>query len=182
MTTISKWQVFEYIFYLICLFTTTGLVGYWNYKFSLDEDLSVVEYNHYDMKDVNDVSKSPYLSQTICFRNPFMISKETHMNDSEKLWVEEYLAGTDDMKFLDFNYNDVALNLTNFVKEYYIRWRNGTRQYFDVSEIPWKAVDNGFNGFWVGKFFRCFTLKPPNSDVAVLSLQIENHVFSKGML
>jgi hypothetical protein len=86
------------------------------------------------------------------------------------------------MKFPDFNYNDVALNLTNFVKEYYIRWRNGTRQYFDVSEIPWKAVDNGFNGFWVGKFFRCFTLKPPNSDVAVMSLLIENHVFSKGML
>ena len=84
----SKWQVFECIVYLICLFTTTGLVGYWTYKFSLDVDLSVVEYQQYDMKGVNDVSKSPYLSQTICFRNPFTTSKETHLDASEKLRVE----------------------------------------------------------------------------------------------
>ena len=147
----------------------------------MDEDLSLVEYKEYDMKDVKDVSKSPYLSKTICFRNPFMTSKETHMNASEKLRLEGYLAGTDEMQFPDFNYNNVALNLTNYVKKYYIRLRNGTRQYFNVSDIPWKAVDNGFNGFWVDQFFRCFTLKSLNSDVAVMSLLIENHVFSQGM-
>ena len=182
MTAISKWQVFECIVYLICLFTTTGLVGYWIYKFSLDEDLSTVEYKQYDMKGINDASKSHYLSQTICFTNPFTTSKETHLNASEKLRVEGYLAGTEDMEDPDFNYNNVALNLTNYVKEYYIRWRNGTpAQTFKASEIPWKLIHNGFNGFWTGRFFRCFSLKSPDSDVASMSVLIENHVYNQGM-
>ena len=181
LTKMSKWQMFEYIFHLLCLFTTTSLVGYWTYKFCMDDDLSVLEYKEYNMKDVNDVSKSPYLSQTLCFRNPFMASKETHMNDSEKLRIEAYLAGTEDVNYPDFDYNSLALNLTNYVKTYYIRWRNGTRQLYDASEIPWEMVYHGFNGFWVGKFFRCFTIKFPSRDVVASYILIENHVHNQGM-
>ena len=113
-TTMSKWKTLEYIFCLVCLFTSVGLVGYWTYKFCLDEDLSVVEYKLYDMRGVNEWSQSPYLTTTICFRDPFITSKGTHMNDTEKSLVKMYLAGN--LEHPDFNYNDVALNLTNYVK------------------------------------------------------------------
>ena len=181
MKNMSKWQVFEYIFHVLCLFTTTALVGYWMYKFSMDEDLSVLEYKQYDMKDVNDTSNSPYLSQTICFRNPFITSKKTHLNSSEKHRVEAFLAGSEDVEYPDFDYNSLAMNLTDYVKKYYIRWRNGTRQHYDDSDIPWKMVYHGFNGFYVGKFFRCFTLKTPSSDVVASYILIDNQVHNEGM-
>ena len=178
----SKWVMFEYIFHLFCLFTTAGLVGFWTYKFSMNDDLSIVEYKQYDMKDADDTSESPYLSHTMCFRNPFLASKGIHLNASEKSRVESYLSGTEGEEFPDFNYNSLALNLTDYVKDYYIRWRNGTHQYFKPSEVTWKTVDRGFNGFWLGKFFRCFTLKSPNSDVAVMAAKIENKAHNQGML
>jgi hypothetical protein len=148
----------------------------------MNDDLSIIEYKQYDMKDINDVSESPYLSNTMCFRNPFTTSNKNHLNASEKTRVENYLAGTEDEEFPEFNYNNMAMNLTDYVKKYYIRWRNGTHQYFNVSEMPWKIVDRGFNGFWLGNFFRCFTLKTPNSDVAVRSVKIENNAHNQGML
>ena len=176
----SKWKVFEYIFHVICFFSMTGLVGYWTFKFHLDDDLSVVAYKQYDMKGAHEGVYSPYLSQTMCFRSPFITSKETHMNSSEKLRMERYLSGKHDLEYPNFNYNNVALNLTDYVKQYYIRWRNGTFQSFSVSKIPWKILHNGFNGFWLGRFFRCFTLKQPSSDIVVLSMRIENDVHNQG--
>ena len=179
MTTMSKWKTLEYIFRLVCLFATAGLVGYWIYKFYLDADLSVVEYKLYDMRGVNEMSHSPYLSPTICFRNPFISSKGTHMNDTEKRRVNMYLKGN--LEYPDFKYNDVALNLTNYVKRYKIVWRNGTLNNYRANRMPWKMLDTGFNGFWLGLFFRCFTFKSPNSDVAGISMMIENDVHHQGM-
>ena len=174
----SKWETFEYIFSLFCLFTTSVIVGYWAYKFSKNDDLSTVEYKQYNMNHINHVSKSPYLSHTICFRTPFLSSKKTHRNTSEKRQTERYLSGTE---YLEFNYNSFALNLTDYVKSYYFRWRNGTRQFFNASTLPWQIVDHSFNGFWVGRFYRCFTMKSPNSNSEVISLLIENQVHHQGM-
>ena len=116
----GNWQIFENTFRLFCFFTTTAIVIFWIYKFCLNEDLSVVEYKQYDMKNANDVSKSPYPSQTMCFKNPFITSKQTHLNASEKHRVDGYLRGWEHTDVSNIDYNNLALNITDYVKQYYI--------------------------------------------------------------
>ena len=135
----TKWQVFSLIFTSCCFFLTTGLVSYWIYKFPMNEDLSTVEYKEYD----SDGKGTPYLSNTVCFRNPFVNTNKDHLNQSQMNEFVNYFSGNEPFKLPDRNYKETAINLTDYVEQYYLRLRNGTKYYFvpenftyDV-EMPW---------------------------------------------
>ena len=82
---ITKWKMFAYIFHVFCLFITVGLVGFWSYKFYLNEDLSIIEYKEFD-----DEAGDPYPLMTLCFRNPFINTDKSHLNQSDKNHWENY--------------------------------------------------------------------------------------------
>ena len=172
----SKWEMFECVFNVFCFMITFGLISFWGYKFFMNEDLSVVEYSEYD----NDKDGNPYLPHTLCFRNPFLAPDKTHLNQSQKLNIEKYLSGDESVDLSDLDYKDTALNLSDYVQQYYIRSRNGTHSYFQVSEYKHDTIHDSFNGIWLGKFIRCFTLIAPNNDVAVLAILFNNSVHDQG--
>ena len=74
----TNWQLFERLFKFLCFIITFGLISFWSYKFILNEDLSIVEYKEFNDKE----DGSPYLSQALCFRRPFLSLDRIQMNES----------------------------------------------------------------------------------------------------
>lgn len=147
---VSTWHVFSGIFHTCCFITTSGLISFWIYKFSMNEDLSRVEYKEYN----NDGIGTSYLSSTICFKNPFLSSNKAHLNQSQKNEYLRYFMGYETSKEPDVTYEKAALNLTDFVQQYYLRLRNGTIRYYKPSEFKFEVIQDGFNGFWLGNFLQ----------------------------
>ena len=176
LNTKSKWEMFACVFKTFCFLITFGLISFWCYKFFMNEDLSIVEYKEYD----NDKDGNPYLPHTLCFRNPFLASDKTHLNQSMKLDIEKYFSGDESVNISGVDYKNMALNLSDYVQMYYIRSRNGTHTYFPVEEYKFETIHNSFNGFWLGTFFRCFTIIAPNNDVAVLAILLNNTAHDQG--
>ena len=132
----TTWHLFESSFKFLCFMITLGLISFWSYKFILNEDLSIVEYKEYNEKE----NGSPYLSQALCFRSPFLSSDKIPMNESQKSSYEIYLSGdaSGDNAFLD--YKNTALNLTDYIQNYYIRSRNGTRNYYTPDQYKFHSI------------------------------------------
>ena len=102
----TKWPVFSFIFMSCCFFLTSGLVSYWIYKFFKNEDLSTVEYKEYDSGEEG----TPYLSNTVCFRNPFVKTNKDHLNQSQMNEFVNYFSGNEPFKVPSLNYKETALN------------------------------------------------------------------------
>lgn len=173
----TKWQLFEFSFKFLCFMITLGLISFWSYKFVLNEDLSIVEYKEYNDK----ADGSPYLSQALCFRSPFISSDKMQMNESQKSSYEMYLSGDASGEDAFLDYKNTALNLTDYIQNYYIRSRNGTRNYYTPDKYKFDSVKNSFNGFWLGDFYRCFTIIMPDYGVAEISILVNNSIFSDGL-
>ena len=62
----TRWDKFVSVFHVICWTVTLAVISYWLYIFSLNEDLSIVDYKKY-YQSKSDVF--PVLS--LCLRNPF---------------------------------------------------------------------------------------------------------------
>ena len=174
---VSTWHVFSGIFHACCFITTSGLISFWIYKFSMNEDLSTVEYKEYN----NDGIGTSYMSSTICFKNPFVSSNKAHLNQSQKNEYLRYFMGDETSKEPDFSYEKVALNLTDFVQQYYLRLRNGTKGYYKPFEFKFDVIQESFNGFWLGYFYRCFELVAPHSDVEFMGILVDNMVHDQGI-
>ena len=172
-----KWQFFELSFKTLCLMITLGLILFWSYKFILNEDLSIVAYKEYD----DEKDGSPYLSQALCFRSPFLSSDKMQINKSQKLAYEKYLSGDASEDNTVLNYQDSALNLTDYIQNYYIRSRNGTRSYYEPNQYKFQSIKNSFNGFWLGNLFRCFNIVMPDHGVAEISILVNNSIFNEGI-
>ena len=107
--TFRKWELLVYIFNCLCIGSTAGLIAFWIYKFTLNEDLSFVEYKEYN-SDTDDY----YPSLSLCFRNPFVNYKRTYMNGSERLRLEAYLLGNEEGTEMSYdNYNKLTFDLTD---------------------------------------------------------------------
>ena len=174
---VSTWHLFSGIFHACCFITTSGLISFWIYKFSMNEDLSTVEYKEYD----NDGIGTSYLSSTICFKNPFVSSNKAHLNQSQKNEYLRYFMGDETSKEPEVSYEKAALNLTDFVQQYYIRLRNGTKGYYKPFEFEFEVIQDSFNGFWLGNFYRCFDLVAPHSDVEFMGILVDNMIHDQGI-
>ena len=72
-----KVTYFIVTFRILCWIITCALLGYWIYLYSLDEDISLVEYTkYYDKPD----DTFPLLS--LCIKNPFSPTKLKSQNQS----------------------------------------------------------------------------------------------------
>ena len=174
---VTKWKVFSNLFNLFCISVTVGLIVFWIYKFTLNEDLSIVEYQEYQKNENDDC---PLLS--LCFRNPFVDGKGIRMNETTRRHLEAYLLGTEgNTEISHSDYNRITFELKDFVRQYFILWRNGSGQRYLPSDYKWKHASESFSGFWMGRFFKCFSLEYPSKYARTFSAEIDNDVFPEGI-
>ena len=171
----KTWKIVITIFNLWCVVITAGLAGFWIYKFALNEDLSAVYYKeYYDYKD------DTYPSMSMCFRNPFRSFKIDHGEQFNHSNLENYLSGKGSMEMANIVYEDITLQLDDYLINYWIRWRNGSESLYLPSTYEWHPVSVSYSGFWREMFFKCFDLESPSKYVEIISLKIDNMVFPHG--
>ena len=87
------------IFHLICVVLTFSIIGYWIYKFTLNESIVSLEY-----KNFYDTSEDVYPLMSLCFKNPFKKDGENKTDEEYDQLMKKYLSGNIDLKA--FGYGD----------------------------------------------------------------------------
>ena len=177
-------QIFKYIFTFLCIFTTLSMIYYWGYKFSLDEDISVITYRKFYERE-DDV----YPTASICLENPFLKQRLAEYGVNQSLYLK-YLRGeyfSENM--LRIPYKNVTIDISNYIKGYILLHGNGSAKYvkFDSgSYVGEKRIlthvsYNGFSTITKG-FNKCFALEIPRvKHLQVFRILLSNRLFPNGL-
>ena len=120
----------------------------------------------------------------MCLKNPFSKTKfqMTSQVINETLY-RKYLKGDYfSAKFMELDYNDIRLNLSDFIDTYYFAWRNGSSRSHNYEKEPFQVFLPSFAGFYNARFYNCYTLQTPH-DVHLLqfSVHIRSSIFPDGV-
>ena len=181
---------FGAILHLVCLILTIGMIINWSLQYTLDEDLSRIQYKHY-----HDTTEDVYPEISLCFTpkiNPF---KEKSMAEFDPPLTEssilQFLKGKEyDDRLLSLNYDDLrSFHLEDYVKKYWVRWQNGTTKSYAKDTIKENLFSISFTGFWRGKFYTCYGVQVPmkllqmesNLYIEGFAIHISNSIFPKSV-
>ena len=159
-------------FQLICWTVVITLVVYWIYVFSQNEDLSVVEYRKY-----YETESDVWPMLTICLKNP-MINERFNNHDYgiNQTTYLQFLKGNDfNQEFLSINYENVTINLNEYVVSTWISWRNGS----SVSGNHKKVLTHSYVVSRFDRFYDCYTLQVPhNKQIRTFYVLLKASVFT----
>lgn len=146
------------IFKLLCCLITIFMVGYWMSKFCDNKDQTSVSYHSYDSMD-----EIIYPEITVCVQPPFL-RKPFEELGIDIIDYEDYLSGSGEMNltFPDIDFNNVTINLQDYVANISINTKHGsTENCSDKEKCPFIKIRNSFNGFWVGTrlLYKCFSIE-----------------------
>ena len=153
---ITKPNAFRYLFKTLCTICVICMVGYWFYKFDVeDRDIGIVDYTSFE-----DDSRINYPVASFCFNTPFSQEKVSRNNsDLNITYYLSYLQGdVVEQIFQNVDYFSVTLDLDDYLTRYLVTLRNGTD--VEGSQIGTFSHQVNFNGVseW-GWFYKCFELK-----------------------
>ena len=177
-----KQRMFMYSFSLICISTTLFMCIYWFYEFSLNEDLTVVSYREYQ-QTVDDF----FPTISLCFKNPFLKERLSEYGVNESTYFA-FLKGqyfSNDM--MDINYNNVTIDILDYLKGYRIYFRNSTIVKVDSGlsiQSKKRLTFVSFNGFtdFYNTFYKCFGLEIPKfKDLMIFRIMISNKIYPNGL-
>ena len=151
------WTRFVTCFHLICSVAALSLVVYWLYKFSRNADLCIVDYKkyHYTESDV-----FPML--TICLKNPFSNERfMAHAPGINQTAYLRFLSGREfDHKMLNVKYENMLIDMNEYVENDWIAWRNGSTAY--SYRYTRKMFTSSYPILYWRHFYNCYTLQVPN--------------------
>ena len=171
---LRKMEAFRLSMKLICISGLICMVGYWLYKFGIeDRDIGVVDYQSLDETDVG----RPVLA--ICVKNPFLDDEirlvDSKLNDTI---YEKYLIGDlDEPKFHDIEYENVSLDLNEYLVEMAYYHRDGSRT---ITTKHKKRHESIFNGIINGEFVKCFS--PQMETKETYSIKTVKYVYNKSRI
>ena len=151
---VTQRNSFRVTFKVVCVFIVTWMIGFWFYKFIIeDRDIGIVDYISIEDDDDFDLPM-PYM----CFETPVLINKMNSIDPSP--YNSEYLRYLKgeifDKRFKDFDYDDVTLKLENYFLRADIVLFNGEVLPNKSKEFTNKHI---FSGFQEGLFLKCFEIK-----------------------
>lgn len=170
------------LFECICWTTTTTVIFYWIYKFSLNEDLCIVDYKKYDQSK-SDVF--PVLS--LCFKDPFSSKKlsmtSAGINETSYL---KFLEGTYFIpEMLDIDYKNITIDISDNLVAHWAQFRNGSyEEIYHVNNYR-KLFFPTYAGFWGGGFpgfYNCYGMQmPPDKEIQNFGVLLKNNIFPSSM-
>ena len=174
----STWKIFVIIFHCLVWMSTILFVLFWVYKFSLNEDLCIVDYKRF-YESRSDVF--PVLS--LCLKNSFSTEKLSSIGNgvSETEYLE-YLKGEKFKSvFSAIDYKDVVVDKSTYVDEYFIGYRNGSeRRHSNKDEKKYQFLLT-YSGFWSGRFYNCYGIQiPANKDIKRFDFLLKQDFFPQG--
>lgn len=178
-------------FNLICLSAAIALTSYWVYIFFLNEDLVTIDYKkYYD----NEKDSLPVLS--LCLKNS--ISNDEIKSANQRFNASTYLKFLKgeifDPELLHLDYKTIIVNMTHFIEEDFIRYRNGTvfalhpaYQHDPVFgdnfvENKQRMISSKYAFFHYSNFFVCYDLSTPHdSNINQFYYRVNSNIFPLGI-
>ena len=143
-------------FRFICSLLAIVLVVDVFYKFSKNEDISLLKYTSY-LKTENDY----YPVISFCFKNPFLTEQLEKYGADEATYLH-FLEGKNiSDELLEIDYDQVTMDVNDYLAGYWISWVNGTHESFPAgSEGGRRHFETlvSFNGFINRQFFKCYSV------------------------
>ena len=179
----SKQKLVMYSVTIICGVITASLCSYWCYKFTLNEDLSVINYKEFHHETNDDV----FPTVSLCLGNPFLKKRlyEYGVNKSTYVSFSRGKFFTNEM--LDIDFSRVTVDIVDYIKGYRMYFNNSTYVKFEarLSILEKEMLTfNSFNGFigHSGTFFKCFALKiPAIKNLQAFRILLTNNIFPYGI-
>ena len=149
----SKLFSIRFCFSSICVVGAILMVGYWIYKFLVeDRDLGVVDYELIEKAEVD------YPIPSICFTNPFLANKlkEYDPNLTNTLYAN-YLRGETSLDYPEnIDYYNSTIDIKDYLGAVYVKLNNGSTLQQIKTGFWNKDIFNGFVNN--GHFVKCFEL------------------------
>ena len=143
------------LFTLLCFVVLTLMVGYWLYKYLIeDKDVAVVDY--LSLEEAKDVA---FPVPTICFQNPFVEDRLKEIGDqNDASSYLSFLSGRslgNDLAVID--YKAVTLNMSDYFMDATEQWFNDSDTTIKSSlELQHEHIFSGFDMKY--EFVKCFTV------------------------
>ena len=115
------------IFKLLCIVGTLVMVGYWLFKYSQNNDVTLIEF-----KSLDEIPNLIYPELTICILNPFgkQFFEAVDIATKRSLHARyvRYLQGDyNDKKSKAIRYDQVATNLGDHLEHLWLEWKTGRK-------------------------------------------------------
>ena len=126
------------------------MVSYWIYKFTVeDRDIGVVDYESLDKTEIG----FPLVS--LCFKYPFLGNELKKINTSfSRYSYLQYLKGDiHDDQYEKIDYKNVTMDLDDYFIKSVFKLSNDSTRRTSFAKPAHKVI---FNGFYAGKFRKCF--------------------------
>ena len=180
---------------LACWVATMSLTSYWLYRFFLDDDLVKVEYKKYFGEE-----RVVFPVLSLCLNDS--ISEKKLSQTGAQVTVSTYLdflkGNYFDPRMLNIKYEDIIKNMSDYIKEDYVKFRNGSSKYLnsakeDVFTMFHYEVGKHANGkkglfpsenafFWNRRFYNCYSLRiPDDKNIQAFWFRMRNSIFPNGV-
>lgn len=141
------------VFNFACIAATVAMVGFWCYQYVQDDDLSLIDYTEFEAAD----DLYPVLS--MCFEEPILDKKlnESHPNLNQSYYLKFLKGEIYDEKLRNIDYDNVTMNIMDYVEDYDVVWQNGTKLTYDGSNpVARKIPYVTYSGFHNRYLVKCF--------------------------
>ena len=113
-------------FRVLCVLTTLVMCAYWGHKFTLNKDYSVITYKTFD-GEVGDIH--PTIS--LCLKNPFLEDRLAGCGVNVSSYLSFLKGDHFEESMLNIDYNNVTIDISDYIKGYRIFFSNGSISKFD---------------------------------------------------
>ena len=149
------------VFRVVCWIVTMVLISYWIFIYTLNQDVCLIDYKMYYEKP-SDVY--PVLS--ICLKES--VTTAQFQKQNQDLTNKRYLKFLEgkyfSSRFTELDYNDIRLNLSDYVDNYYFEFRNGSGERYNYAEQPMEIFLPSFAGFRKKTLYNCYDLQTPHDN------------------
>ena len=155
-------------FKITCLLATLIAIGYWCYKFSLDEDVCLIDYKTY-----YEEAENSFPVMSLCFplnKQLANYSENTMSASTMNLFLKQKTMTSRKEKEV---FNNLKIDLNEYIKSVWVRWLNGTTHYFTPEDAAgWKIPYNSYIGFFKKNFLQCYAMEITDRNIKVLKFFI----------
>ena len=140
------------------------MAGFWIYKYSKDEDITLIEY-----KKFKDPDSLTLPAMSICFIEPFIISNRSDLSNdtfNSEAYLK-YLQGDKDLfpSYKNMSYDDITLDILDYLDQITVlqKLEEGQNQSIttcsNAKACPYVVFENNYSGFFNTSFSKCFEMK-----------------------
>ena len=167
------WKMFQLGFTAICIAAAFIMCSYCIYNYHLNEDVAQIEYRTFQ-----ETAEDIYPQASLCFRDHLSTEKLLKYQINESAYLRHVKGEHIIEEFSNISYNDVTIDLAEYVAERWFLWRNGSWNIQAISEFGSGTYDISYIGNVIGIFVKCFAIQVPNDKSIIASdLKIQNRIF-----